>query len=81
MKKALFLLLFGLLPIWLALLLLAASAYMHSNPGIHFNSAPWLIVVAVLCTVVTLTLAIYALRRPAPGDVSSQPPNDNTGND
>jgi len=74
-KKALLLLVFGLLPVWVMLLFLATSALLGSNPGTHITSAPWLIVAVILCSIVTLTLTIYAVRKPPPND-SSRPPDD-----
>jgi hypothetical protein len=76
MKKALLVLFFGFLPLWLLLLVLAAARFTTLFPNLHENSATWLLVAAVLCSVVTLTLALSTLRKPPASDPSSQAPDD-----
>lgn len=76
MRRALLVLLFGFLPVWAVLLLLALGTYTTFVPHIYLASAPWLVVAAILCSIVTLTLSLLALRQPPPTDSSSQFPRD-----
>jgi hypothetical protein len=76
MRKALFVLLFGLFPLWAVLLILVAGEFTSLVPHIYADSAPWLLVAAVLCTVVTLSLSLFSLRRRPQTDAVSQTPND-----
>jgi len=72
MRKALLVFLFGLFPFWAVLLIFAVGKYTSLIPHIYVDSAPWLFVAAVLCSVITLSLSLFALRQPPPTDSSSQ---------
>lgn len=76
MRKALLVLVFGLFPLWAVLLILAAGEFTTLVPHIYADSAPWLLVAAVVCSVVTLSLSLFALRQRPPIDSASRSPDD-----
>lgn len=77
MRKALLVLFFGLLPLWTVLFLLAAGKYTGLIPRISVDAASWLLVAAVLCSVVTLALSLLALGRSPEKAASPRLPDDN----
>jgi hypothetical protein len=53
----------GLLPLWIAILAVAAGSFMTKS-GDYWNVAPWLIVAAIPACIVTLALVEMAARKP-----------------
>lgn len=76
MRKAFLVLFFGFLPLWAVFFLLAAAKYTSLLPHISVDSASWLVVAAVLCSVVTLTLSLFALGRSPESDSASRLPEE-----
>jgi hypothetical protein len=79
MRRALLILIFGFFPVWAVLLILAAGKFTRLVPHIYADSAAWLFVAAVLCSVVTLSLSILAFRQPPPASSPSDVTDDLDG--